>query len=378
MGWISMQTTDPLPGARGALRAVPPLGWAVVALATLAVAAMPRVAGAEPRADAESAAPGTTTTAPANAGAAAPDAGASADTPPTESLGEVEVVGERPGPGLWRVQKGDHTLYVLGTLRPLPKKMQWRSREVEDVIARAQSVIPESPDVDADVGVFRAIKLYAQWRRLRKNPDDATLDTVLPPELFARFETLRAKYAPRDRSLLELRPVIAAGELWQQALKENRLVARVDIDERVRKLAKSAKAEIAPLKVNIGDPTGALAELGRVPLDAEIRCMDAALDRLEKDVAEARTLADAWATGDVDLIRTRAPWARQQACWDALATAPTVDDIRRRVEAAWFDAAIASLEKHETTFAVASISELLKRGGVLEKMRARGYEVLEP
>jgi uncharacterized protein YbaP (TraB family) len=372
MGHFSMHTVGPPPGARAARWAEPRFGWAALALAALAVAAMPRVAAAELRADAESAPPDTTTSAAANVGAAA------ADAPSTESLGEVEVIGERPGPGLWRVQKGEHTLYVLGTLRPLPKKMQWRSREVEDVIARAQAMIPESPDVDADVGVFRAIKLYAQWRRLRKNPNDATLDTVLPPESFARFETLRAKYAPRDRGLLELRPVIAAGELWRQALKENRLVSRVDIDERVRKLAKSAKAEIAPLKVNIGDPTGALAELGRVPLDAEIRCMDAALDRLETDVAEARTLADAWATGDVDLIRTRAPWARQQACWDALATAPTVDDIRRRVEAAWFDAAVASLEKHETTFAVASISQLLKRGGVLEKMRARGYEVVEP
>jgi uncharacterized protein YbaP (TraB family) len=315
---------------------------------------------------------------PANAQLAADENAAALATPGDESLGEVEVVGERPGPGLWRVSNGPHTLYILGTLSPLPKKMEWRSREVEGVVARAQLVIPETADVDADVGVFRAIKLYAMWRKLRRNPDGATLDAVLPPELYARFEALRTKYAPRDRGLLELRPVIAAGELWREALDDHRLVGRADIDARVRKLAKAAKVKVDEPTVKIGDPTAALQELGRVPLDAEIRCMAAALDSLEVELANARTLAEAWATGDVELIRARAPWSRQEACWAALATAPTVDDVRRRVEAAWFDAAIGALERHETTFAVARIPDLLRPGGVLERMRAKGYEIVEP
>lgn len=318
---------------------------------------------------------GTTVTAGATASNETVGATEQADG---DSLGEVEVVGERPGPGLWRVTNGPHTLYILGTLSPLPKKMEWRSREVEGVVGRAQTVIPENADVDADVGVFRAIKLYAMWRKMRRNPDGATLDTVLPPDLFARFEALRAKYAPRDRGLLELRPVVAAGELWREALDDNRLVGRADIDARVRKLAKAAKVKIDEPTVKIGDPTAALQELGRVPLDAEIRCMAAALDGLEVELANARRLAEAWATGDVDLIRDRAPWTRQAACWAALATAPTVDDLRKRVQAAWFDTAVGALEKHETSFAVASITELLRPGGVLERMRAKGFEVVEP
>lgn len=313
--------------------------------------------------------------------AAAPPSSAvpvDASTAGESSLGEVEVIGERPGPGLWRVSKGSHTLYVLGTLRPLPKKMEWRSREVEDVVARAQVVIPENTDVDADVGVFRAIKLYSMWRKLRKNPNGATLDTVLPPDVYARFEALRAKYAPRDRGLAELRPVIAASELWRAALDERRLVNSIGIDARVRKLAKAAKVKVEESTVDIGDPTAALQELGRVPLDAEIRCMAASLDGLESGIADARTLAEAWSTGDVDLIRERAPWARQAPCWDALATAPAVDDIRRRVDAAWFDAAVAALETHETSFAVASLSALLRSGGVLDRLRAKGYEIADP
>ena len=33
-------------------------------------------------------------------------------------LGEVLVVGKQPGPGLWRVSKGDHDLWIFATLTP--------------------------------------------------------------------------------------------------------------------------------------------------------------------------------------------------------------------------------------------------------------------
>ena len=39
----------------------------------------------------------------------------------------ILVAGQRPGPGLWKVSKGDHVLWVFGTYSPLPKKMEWRS-----------------------------------------------------------------------------------------------------------------------------------------------------------------------------------------------------------------------------------------------------------
>jgi hypothetical protein len=38
----------------------------------------------------------------------------------------VVVSGAQPGPGLWKVAKGDHVMWVLGTQSPLPKHMQWR------------------------------------------------------------------------------------------------------------------------------------------------------------------------------------------------------------------------------------------------------------
>ena len=76
---------------------------------------------------------------------AAVDPAPTAATVAEEIIEEVTVIGERAGPGLWKVRNGDNTLYILGTLSPLPKKMTWRSREVENVLARAQQFIPASP-----------------------------------------------------------------------------------------------------------------------------------------------------------------------------------------------------------------------------------------
>src|SRR3546814_9201667 len=72
----------------------------------------------------------------------------------------VVVSGVLPGPRMWRVSKGDNDLYILGTLSPLPKRMEWMSREVEDTIARSQAVIaPPSVAVHSDVGFFRRLAL---------------------------------------------------------------------------------------------------------------------------------------------------------------------------------------------------------------------------
>jgi hypothetical protein len=46
-------------------------------------------------------------------------------------LAEVLVVGKRPGPGLWRISKGDHDLWIFGTLAPLPKQMIWDTTDIE-------------------------------------------------------------------------------------------------------------------------------------------------------------------------------------------------------------------------------------------------------
>src|SRR5215469_2256349 len=137
------------------------------------------------------------------------------DEAPTE---EVVIEGQHEGPRMWRVSKGDHVLWVLGTISPLPRRMTWQSDAVETVLHETQEVLPAWPSIGVGANPFTALRLYFTWRKIQKSPDHTKLRDQLPPGLYARFSALRARYAPRDSSLEELRPMLAGGKLLDDAL----------------------------------------------------------------------------------------------------------------------------------------------------------------
>ena len=138
----------------------------------------------------------------------------------TEAMDEVVVSGEQPGPGLWKVTKGNHTLWILGTLTPLPQKMTWRSREVEKVVAASNEVIGQE-SVSPNIGFFRGISLLPSLLRARYNPNGATLKDVLPAPLYARWSRLKAQYIGNDSGIERWRPMFAAIRLYSRALENS-------------------------------------------------------------------------------------------------------------------------------------------------------------
>jgi len=300
------------------------------------------------------------------------------DAPVEETVEEVLVAGERAGPGLWKVRKGDHTLFLLATITPAPKKLEWRSREVESVLARAQAFVPARPEVDADIGPIKAVQLYMQYRKLRGNAEGERLEAVLPPPLFARFEKLRTKYAPRDRSMLERRPMLAVLELQSAAVERSGLTFRSDVARKVEKLARERKVPVQRAEIKVDDARGTLAEMGQIPLPAEIACMEVILGRIEADLANSRQRAEAWAVGDVGGLRSGAASQASATCLDSLRNSARVTKLLRDFETAWLGVVTRSLERNPVTLAIADIDGLLRPGGILAQLRARGYEIDEP
>ena len=98
----------------------------------------------------------------------------------------ILVAGQRPGPGLWKVSKGDHVLWVFGTYSPLPKKMEWRSKEVEAILAQSQEYL-RPPGATTDVGFLRQMTLLPFAIGFKKNPDGAELKDLLPEPVYARW-----------------------------------------------------------------------------------------------------------------------------------------------------------------------------------------------
>jgi uncharacterized protein YbaP (TraB family) len=295
-----------------------------------------------------------------------------------EVLEQVEVLGERPGPQMWKVSKGDHVLWVLGTLQPLPKGMKWRSKPVEDVIAQSQEVISGGVSVDADIGPITAIRLYRQWRRVRNNADGATLKDVLPQSTYARFSTLKAKYAPRDDALERLQPMFAGGRLVGRAIQAAKLTSDTVVQKTVFKIAKRHDVKVRRIQVEIEDPRGLLEVVGDTPLEAQLICLDTTLSRMETDVSTIAARAEAWAVGDVDALR-ELPYVNQEAaCWAAVSSAPQIKEIGERARSAWIAAVEEALDKNRSTLAMQGIERLLGNDGLLAMFAAKGYVVEGP
>jgi uncharacterized protein YbaP (TraB family) len=297
---------------------------------------------------------------------------------PPQQLEEIAIVGERPGPRLWKVSKGDHVLWLLGTLNHLPRRMTWRSTEVEAALGDSQELVVSGPSVSAGVGPIGAIRLYVQWRRTQKIPDRLKLNVWLPPPLYARFEALKARFDAGDNSIEELRPSFAALRLYEHAVEAAGMTAHDEVEQTVVKLAKRRRIPIERAELKIEDPSGALKEVSALSPTVEIDCLAATVARIETDLPSMQERAKAWASGDVDRLRALPYSSQREVCVTALSNSPRIKALVDKVAQAWSDEAEAALNRNRVSFAMRPIYELLDPVGPLAKFRAEGYRVEGP
>ena len=295
----------------------------------------------------------------------------------TTTLPQVEVSSERSGPQLWKLTRGDHTVWILGTLQPLPKRMIWRSREVGAVLAEAQEVIPYHFKVEG-IGLFSGIRLYFQFRHIRNLPDGQTLKQVLPPALYARFTALCARYAGGSRDLERLQPVLAVQRLRALAIDRSGLTRAADIQNEVLKLARQRGVKIHQPQLQVPDASSILREAGDVSIATQLICVEPVITALEHDLDTLRSRATAWADGDVRTLVEHPIVDVESACREGAADAPRIRALEQQARDAWTQAVEDALTRDKTALAVQSIDRLLGPTGWLAQFRAAGYAVEGP
>jgi uncharacterized protein YbaP (TraB family) len=295
----------------------------------------------------------------------------------TAHFDEVVVTGERSGPRLWKVSSGEGELWILGVFDPLPKKMYWHSQQVDELLKESQAVLMDRPSVSPDANLFAKLGLYLHWRRLQKNPEGRTLDELLPADLYARFAVLERRYAAGD-GLDKLRPIMAAARLYRKAVESIGLESRRAVPKQVAKLARQHDLKPQTVSIKVTEPRDLLDSLNKIPLDAEIRCLEATLLSLESDLNILTERANAWALGDVVALRRLLATEDRAACWDVILGVPRVKELSVAADQQWLENVESALQRNRTTLALRSMRDLLAPGGVLEQIRAKGYQITGP
>lgn len=282
---------------------------------------------------------------------------------------EVLVVGEHPGPGLWKVTKGSHTLWILGTYAPTPRDMVWRSKQVEAVIATANEVLgPYSASL--------RVKDDEPYQTRAKKLKD-----VLPRRVYQRWRSLRDKYIGKDAETESLLPTAAALLLQARAYERNGLAYTDDIWRAIYKLANANSVPVLRQDYEMG-PVTPSKNSSRVSRENGIKYLVETMDRLESDIAQSRARANAWAVGDVEalrtLVETDASYAQSLAYSWPFLTQDEVNRLQSQAENKLLSAMERALNRNQTTLVALPVHLIARRDGVVSRLRAAGYFVEEP
>jgi len=346
-------------------RALPALTLCFLTLPALAQTAPP----AEPPAPAAAA---------ASADAAAPAAEAGEPLPQT-----VLVSGQRPGPGLWKVSRGEHVMWVFGAYDSLPKSIEWRSKDAERKIAQSQEFVG-APGTSVGVG-WGGVTALPFMIGFKKNPDGVTLKDVLPPEQYARWVPLKQQYFAKDDDIERERPVFVAQELYRRAMAQAGLARGTDPREVLGKLANkhNIKYTATAVTTQIKEPVKTVREFKKTVME-DVPCLIATMNSLQTDITAIRARANAWAVGELDAIEKLNFDERETACTNAFLSSaivklqPEILTAKQRTMDNWMSAAEKALENNTSTFTVLSMKEVLSPQGALAKLKAKGYTVEKP
>ena len=285
---------------------------------------------------------------------------------------EVLVTGEHPGPGLWRVSSGDHSLWILGTHSPLPRQMTWRSQEVESIISEAQQIIDA---YSVTMSVQGADALRSQSR----------LKDALPSRTYARWRALRRKYVDRSIETDHLLPSSAAMLLQYSAFEKAGLAYTDAVMGEIVRLARKYNVPITrdhQVEERMYLSAERIAETSQDAQRNGVQYLTRTMDRLESDIKAARARANAWATGDIEALKAQASEDQGMAymlaySWPFLRN-EEVNELLMRADAHWLAAAEVALTSNRTTFAILPIYLVLKEQGLLAKLEEAGYVVEAP
>ncbi len=296
-----------------------------------------------------------------------------AAAPPTAAndqstaLSELVVVGHPQGPAIWRVRRGDSTLIILGAVSPVPQQLRWDQRQVIAALDGARLLLtPPKPDL----GPLQVLGLLAGnvWA-VRQGK---ALEPALPPAIRARFAAARAHAWQPEARYAHWKPAVA-GFLLLSDYRRSWGFSEAKPGSTVEQLAKDMHV---PQKQIASYRVGLLMKVASRLDDAQnLACLEDTLDQMELEGAHPMDLDDDWARGDIRAVAARYRAAPLQRC---LLRAPGAEGLIEDELAKAGDRLWDELGKPGKTVAVVDLAWLMPRGGLLDRLKARGAQIDEP
>lgn len=314
------------------------------------------------------------TTALLGFGFAAISAGAAAQTGPTaaqraeaQQAEEIVVTAQRSGIPVWRVTGSGATLVLVGTIGRVAKDTSWDPAALSAALLQADKVMFPTAGSVSISSPFAAISYLARLNKMRSLPKGQTLAQMTTPAQFARLTALQAKGILKP-GFERTHPLFVAYSLEKTAKGKNGYGP--DASSYVRRTIKKNKIKLVPFAKFKAKPV--VDDLTRSSPQTHIPCLMSAVALVEAGPGAIKAHSDAWASRRVaDTLNSPAEKA-ERACW------PSNSVFDRQLSAALQPTMRRLLAEPQSTVAVMSLHALARPGGVLDDLKAAGFDVRGP
>ena len=274
-----------------------------------------------------------------------------------------------PVPLLWKVSDDDNSLYLLGSFHLLKPEDYPLSRDVDDAFADAEKLVFEIPPEE-----LGSPALGMQMGQAALRTDGTQLDSELPEATRAALAAWTQKNAAELQKLQMAPQTLQLFEPWFVAL----MVSIVEMGKAGLDPTLGLDSNLAQKANQAGKPTSGLetgaeqiAFLDGMERAEQVQFLQEALKSADEGVAEIEKLHAAWRAGD------------ERVLWDEMAIdmRKQFPKLYQRVNVERNDAWVPKLEARlqapgtDDVLVVVGALHLLGEDGVVEKLRAKGYEV---
>jgi len=283
------------------------------------------------------------------------------------ALADRTVAGA-PVPLLWKVSDDNNSLYLLGAFHLLKPDDYPLSRDVDDAFADAEKLVFEIPPEE-----LGSPALGKQMGQAGLRTDGTTLDSELPEQtrlalagwLEANAADLQTMQIP-PQAMQMFEPWFAALIVTIVEMNKAGLDSSLGLDVHLARKAGQAGKATSGLETGVEQ----IAFLDDMQRGEQLQFLQSSLEGAAEGSAEIDKLHAAWRSGDADAL-----WAGMAA-----EMRREFPDLYQRINVARNDAWVPRLEARlrapgtDDVLVVVGALHLLGEDGVVEKLRAKGYE----
>jgi hypothetical protein len=283
---------------------------------------------------------------------------------------ESVEVRERPGPALWHLTRGDSEVWVLGMVGAMPEDLDWNKQYLAELLDGSRAILmPPKADI-----ALTDIAWFLIWHGSELSlPRGQTLEQTLSADLRARFVAVRDTVSDDADDYRTDIPIRAALRL-QQDLRDKADLSFREPRNTIENLAR--RKRIPSMPVTNFAAMDAVREVLKLPPSQQHACLAQALEDVTWALGHAGTAARAWAVGDIKTLKAHYSEWRLGNC--LMGAVQKFSDIDGRNIAEYVSAIDAALDKPGKTIALIYMGPLLRKNGVLARLKARGIAIEGP